>query len=143
MLSELGLVWFKDISGEPAPASPEGEALQQALRTYVEGRAPRWPELPLDLERFSPCTRTVLLLLKESIGFGETTSYGRLAAMAGSPRAARAVGRVMAMNPYPLVIPCHRVVGSTGRLTGFSGASGIPMKRFLLEMEGAIQKKAG
>jgi methylated-DNA-[protein]-cysteine S-methyltransferase len=138
-LSELGLVWFKDISGELAPASPEGAALQQALQTYVQGREPRWPALPLDFERFSPFARNVLLLLKDNIAFGEKTSYGRLAAMAGNPRAARAVGRVMAMNPYPLVVPCHRVVGSTGRLTGFSG-SGIPMKRFLLELEGGKAK---
>jgi methylated-DNA-[protein]-cysteine S-methyltransferase len=67
---------------------------------------------------------------------GETRSYGWVAAKAGHPRAARAVGRVMATNPLPLVVPCHRVVGSNGTLTGYGG--GLPMKEALLRAEGAL-----
>jgi O-6-methylguanine DNA methyltransferase len=66
---------------------------------------------------------------------GRTRTYGWLAAKVGRPRAARAVGRVMATNPLPLVIPCHRVVGSDGSLHGYGG--GLPMKAALLRMEGA------
>jgi len=66
---------------------------------------------------------------------GETRSYGWIAEKVGNPRAARAVGRVMATNPLPLVVPCHRVVGSDGRLTGYGG--GLPMKEALLRAEGA------
>jgi len=66
---------------------------------------------------------------------GETRSYGWLAEQVGHPRAARAVGRVMATNPWPLFVPCHRVVGSDGSLHGYGG--GLPMKDALLRAEGA------
>lgn len=66
---------------------------------------------------------------------GETCSYGWIAEKVGNPRAARAVGRVMATNPLPLVVPCHRVVGSDGGLTGYGG--GLAMKETLLRLEGA------
>jgi methylated-DNA-[protein]-cysteine S-methyltransferase len=67
---------------------------------------------------------------------GETRTYGWLAERVGHPRAARAVGRVMATNPLPLVVPCHRVVGSNGSLTGYGG--GLQMKEALLRAEGAL-----
>ena len=66
---------------------------------------------------------------------GETRSYGWIAEKVGHPRAARAVGRVTATNPLPLVVPCHRVVGSNGSLTGYGG--GLRMKEALLRAEGA------
>jgi methylated-DNA-[protein]-cysteine S-methyltransferase len=72
---------------------------------------------------------------------GETRSYGAIAEKVGYPRAARAVGRVMATNPLPLVVPCHRVVGSSGSLTGYGG--GLPLKEDLLRAEGAQIKQAG
>jgi len=72
------------------------------------------------------------------IDFGETLSYGELAAKAGSPGAARAVGNIMAKNRFPLVVPCHRVVGSGKSLGGFSAPDGLTMKRRLLEMEGSL-----
>jgi methylated-DNA-[protein]-cysteine S-methyltransferase len=67
------------------------------------------------------------------IPFGQTWSYGRLAARIGSPKAVRAVGAANGRNPLPLVLPCHRVIGSNGSLTGFGG--GLPVKKFLLELE--------
>jgi len=67
---------------------------------------------------------------------GQTRTYGWLAERVGRPRAARAVGRVMATNPLPLVVPCHRVVGSNGSLTGYGG--GLRMKEELLKAEGAL-----
>jgi methylated-DNA-[protein]-cysteine S-methyltransferase len=67
---------------------------------------------------------------------GETRSYGWIAEAVGYPRAARAVGRVMATNPLPLVVPCHRVVGSNGSLTGYGG--GLQLKESLLRAEGAL-----
>ncbi|MBW3541047.1 MAG: MGMT family protein [Planctomycetes bacterium] len=69
------------------------------------------------------------------IGYGRTLSYGELAARAGSPRAARAVGAVMAANRIPLFVPCHRVVASGGGLGGFSAPQGVGLKRRLLVME--------
>src|SRR5207237_10388998 len=71
------------------------------------------------------------------IGRGRVRSYGELAAAAGAPGAARAVGNVMAQNRYPIIVPCHRVVGSAGSLGGFSARDGINMKRRMLHMEGA------
>ena len=67
---------------------------------------------------------------------GSVLTYGQLATMAGRPLAARAVGCAMAKNRWPLIIPCHRVVGSNGKLTGYSGLGGLDTKRKLLEMEG-------
>jgi len=71
---------------------------------------------------------------------GETRSYAWLAERVGRPAAARAVGRVMATNPLPLVVPCHRVVGSNGSLTGYGG--GLPLKEDLLRAEGALSTRA-
>jgi methylated-DNA-[protein]-cysteine S-methyltransferase len=68
------------------------------------------------------------------VPFGKTISYGELAARAGSPRAARAVGSAMANNPIPILVPCHRVITSDGKLGGFGG--GLDMKRWLLRHEG-------
>jgi methylated-DNA-[protein]-cysteine S-methyltransferase len=69
------------------------------------------------------------------VPFGEVTTYGQLAARVGRPRAARAVGTVMNRNPIPIVLPCHRVVGSTGSLVGYAG--GLDRKEQLLRLEGA------
>ncbi|MCA9131134.1 MAG: MGMT family protein [Planctomycetales bacterium] len=76
-----------------------------------------------------------VLQLCSKIPSGMTVSYGDLARQAGNPRAARAVGTAMARNRWPLIIPCHRVVGSTGKLTGYSGIGGIETKRALLGLE--------
>ncbi len=75
------------------------------------------------------------------IAYGETLSYQELAARAGRPRAARAVGNCMASNTIPLVIPCHRVVGAGGSLGGYSAPSGLSMKRRLLALEGAASSE--
>ncbi|UHQ20573.1 methylated-DNA--[protein]-cysteine S-methyltransferase [Lysobacter sp. KIS68-7] len=71
-----------------------------------------------------------------TIPFGETISYAQLAAHIGKPAAVRAVGAANGRNPIPIVLPCHRVIGADGSLTGFGG--GLPTKRFLLELEGAL-----
>jgi methylated-DNA-[protein]-cysteine S-methyltransferase len=68
---------------------------------------------------------------------GKTLTYGEVARRAGRAKAARAVGQAMAKNPVPLIIPCHRVLGSTGKLTGFNAFDGVKLKSRLLELEGA------
>jgi methylated-DNA-[protein]-cysteine S-methyltransferase len=70
------------------------------------------------------------------VDYGHTTTYGALAAKVGAPRAARAVGTVMNRNPIPIVLPCHRVVGANGSLTGYGG--GLDRKEWLLRLEGAL-----
>jgi methylated-DNA-[protein]-cysteine S-methyltransferase len=110
------------------------DAPRRELDEYFEGRR-RTFELPLDLVAVPEFHRLVLGEL-EQVPYGEVTTYGTLAARAGRPRAARAVGTVMNRNPIPIVLPCHRVVGSTGKLVGYGG--GLERKEFLLRLEGAM-----
>jgi methylated-DNA-[protein]-cysteine S-methyltransferase len=112
-------------------------AVDQARRQlddYFEGRLRRF-ELPLDLRSLADFNREILRELAD-VPYGQLTTYGALAARAGRPRAARAVGTVMNRNPLPIVLPCHRVVGSTGKLVGYGG--GLERKEQLLRLEGAI-----
>lgn len=108
--------------------------LVQALVAYAEGRRVRLPAVPLDWTGLTPFQRRVLEACR-AIPRGKTLTYRQLAEAAGSPGAARAVGQCMAKNRFPLIIPCHRVVGSDGRLVGFSAPQGRTMKRRLLQME--------
>jgi methylated-DNA-[protein]-cysteine S-methyltransferase len=105
------------------------EAARQLSR-YLAGRLRKF-ELPLDL-RGSSFRRRVLTAVGR-IPYGRTASYGDIARLVGSPGGARAVGQAVGANPLPLIIPCHRVVGSNGALVGFG--LGLPMKRRLLELE--------
>ena len=73
-----------------------------------------------------------------TIPFGDTISYAQLASRVGKPTAMRAVGAANGRNPLPIVLPCHRVIGADGSLTGFGG--GLPTKRFLLQLEGALPR---
>jgi methylated-DNA-[protein]-cysteine S-methyltransferase len=108
------------------------EALQQ-LDDYFHGRR-RHFDLPLKMDRLPPFTAKVLRILAQ-VPYGTTLTYGELAALAGAPHAARAVGRAMATNPFPIVIPCHRVLVAGGRLGGYSGGGGIVTKEWLLRFE--------
>jgi methylated-DNA-[protein]-cysteine S-methyltransferase len=92
-------------------------------------------ELDFDLSSAAPFSREVLAHLAK-VPHGEVTTYGALARAAGRPRAARAVGTVMNRNPIPIVIPCHRVIGSDGSLVGYGG--GLDRKRLLLSLEGSL-----
>jgi O-6-methylguanine DNA methyltransferase len=74
-----------------------------------------------------------VLEVLQQVGYGRTVGYGELAALAGSPQAARAVGGVLNRNPLPLVIPCHRVIGANGQLVGYAG--GLERKQLLLKLE--------
>ena len=106
-----------------------GETIRQ-LREYFAGRRSEF-ELPLAPEG-TEFQRTVWNRLRE-IPYGETISYGELAKRVGNPKASRAVGAANGQNPIPIVIPCHRVIGSNGKLTGFGG--GLPVKEALLALE--------
>ncbi|HEY2544128.1 MAG TPA: methylated-DNA--[protein]-cysteine S-methyltransferase [Gaiellaceae bacterium] len=110
------------------------EHLRRELDEYLERRR-RDFDLDLDLRGLPDFHRRVLAELAQ-VGYGDTTTYGALAARAGNPRAARAVGTVMNRNPVPIVLPCHRVVGANGSLTGYGG--GLHRKEILLRLEGAL-----
>ena len=112
-------------------------ALDEARRQlddYFEGRR-RAFDLPVDLVQTRDFSRRVLIELAR-VPYGEVTTYGALAARAGKPRAARAVGTVMNRNPIPIVLPCHRVVGASGSLVGYGG--GLDRKQALLRLESAV-----
>lgn len=126
-----------DASSE-APADEPPPAwigrLAQALADYAEGRNVSFPSVPLDLTGLTPFQQRVLAACQR-IPRGSIVTYRQLAETAGSPKAARAVGQCLAKNRFPLIIPCHRVVGSQGQLTGFSAPQGLTMKRRLLALE--------
>ena len=103
------------------------------LRAYLEGRR-KDLDIPFDVSWVTPFRRDVLLAVA-AVPRGAVASYGEIARRVGRPNAFRAVGNTMRTNPIPLVIPCHRVVGSNGSLTGFGG--GLDMKERLLALEGA------
>jgi len=108
---------------------PFREAVRQ-LEAYFSGTLKSF-DLPLKLEG-TEFQKTVWQALQE-IPYGETWSYGQLAGHIGKPQAMRAVGAANGRNPIPVIIPCHRVIGADGSLTGFGG--GLPIKQKLLELE--------
>ncbi|HLA86043.1 MAG TPA: MGMT family protein, partial [Thermoguttaceae bacterium] len=89
---------------------------------------------PIDTSHLSPLGQAVSKACRR-IPYGRTRTYGQLAAEVGHPQAARAIGRFMASNRVPILVPCHRVVAADGRLGGFSAPGGVAFKRRLLEME--------
>ena len=122
------------IGGPRVLRSPRSvEHARRELDEYFAGKR-RSFDLRLDLRAMPPFTLEVLDELAR-VPYGETTTYGALAQRVGHPRAARAVGTVMHRNRIPIVLPCHRVVGATGSLTGYAG--GLDRKETLLELEGA------
>jgi methylated-DNA-[protein]-cysteine S-methyltransferase len=109
---------------------------RDALSAYLEGDSETL-ELPVDLRLArAPFRREVLETLHREVARGSTISYGALAARSGHPRAARAVGTACARNPVPLVVPCHRVLPSTGGVGQYGG--GVARKLALLELEGVL-----
>jgi methylated-DNA-[protein]-cysteine S-methyltransferase len=117
----------------PAGARPDESAFARArdqLDEYFAGERIEF-DLPLRMEG-SPFQREVWSALRD-IPYGETVSYGELARRIGRPHASRAVGLANGRNPVSIVVPCHRVIGASGSLTGYGG--GIERKRLLLELE--------
>lgn len=123
------------LPARPLPAAAERgmRAARTQLSEYFSGKR-RTFDLALE-PRGSSFERDVWNKLL-AVPYGVTTSYGAIAAELGLSNGARAVGRANGANPIPIVIPCHRVIGADGRLTGYGG--GLPLKRALLEFEGAI-----
>ena len=131
-------VYLDDHSGWAAATSqgrghPVLEEARSQLRDWFAGRRTVF-ELPLE-PRGTPFQLTVWRALTE-IPYGKTISYHQLAAAVGRPTAARAVGAANARNPLAIVVPCHRVIGASGALTGYAG--GLPRKRWLLEHERTV-----
>ncbi len=120
--------------GQPAGDDPRVDRLAAEVEAFLGGGAVAF-SVPPDLSAGTPFQRRVWAALLK-IPRGETRTYGWIARRLGRPAAVRAVGAAVGANPIPLLVPCHRVVGSDGSLCGFAG--GLALKRRLLAMEGAI-----
>jgi O-6-methylguanine DNA methyltransferase len=128
---------LKRALGPVEAAKPPREIAQllKALRAHAAGKPARFDAVALDLRGLTPFRAAVYDALRH-VAAGETVSYGDLAARVGSPGAARAIGRAMATNPFPMVVPCHRVLASGGAPGGFSAPGGNVTKARLLAIEG-------
>jgi len=132
---EQHLDWLSQIAGRSVLRSPQQvDGVRRELDEYFEGRRHAF-DLAVDLRGVTPFTERVLRELA-LIPFGETATYAELAARAGNPRAARAVGMTMNRNRIPIVLPCHRVIGANGSLVGYAG--GLERKVALLRLEGVL-----
>ncbi len=119
-----------------ATPSPWQRKLRDRLTAFAAGKSDNFLDVAIDTSAMTAFRRRVTERCRK-IARGETLSYAELAELVGSPQAARAVGSVMARNPLPLVVPCHRVLGSAGKLGGYSAPGGLATKRKLLAMERA------
>lgn len=128
----------RPVDGEPRPDDPILAELTRQLRSYFAG-SPRQFDVPLDLQGTDFQKRVWRQL--ETIPFGETRSYRQVADAIGAPHAVRAVGAANGANPIPIVVPCHRVIGTSGKLVGYGG--GLDLKKRLLELEGAWSGSMG
>jgi methylated-DNA-[protein]-cysteine S-methyltransferase len=122
----------KPVDGHQRDANPLLREAVSQLHAYFARDLRRF-KLPLDMHGTEFQKRVWREL--ETIPYGETRSYAQIAAAIGTPNAVRAVGAANGSNPVAIVVPCHRVIGSGGRLTGYGG--GLPLKKRLLELEGA------
>ncbi len=130
VLEELAARVSPRVLEAPARLDP----VRRELDEYFEGSRQDF-EVPIDWSYLAGFTREVLRATAR-IGFGEVSSYAGVAAEAGSPRAVRAAGNALGSNPMPVVVPCHRVLRSGGKLGGYTG--GLERKEFLLRLEGAL-----
>jgi methylated-DNA-[protein]-cysteine S-methyltransferase len=122
-------------AGSEQPAvSDWNPKLRRKFQDFARGVPTDFSDVKLDLGGTTPFRKRVIEATRK-IRYGCTLAYGELAAKAGSPRAARAIGTVMATNLFPIIVPCHRVVASGGAIGGFSAPHGIELKRRLINME--------
>jgi len=118
------------------------ETIQKGITAYFEGARVNFSNIPVVLDGLSQFSRSVLTACRD-ISFGQTLSYARLAQKSGRPTAARAVGNALAKNPLPLIIPCHRVIYSDGKIGGFSAPGGTSIKKRLLKLECLALSRCG
>jgi methylated-DNA-[protein]-cysteine S-methyltransferase len=114
----------------------ELSAVMQQLDEYFEGQRQHF-EVPVDYHQMTDFQQQVLQTA-EAIPPGQVWTYAQLARHIGKPRASRAVGNALGSNPIPIIVPCHRIIGSDGQMRGYSGGGGIASKKWLLHLEGAL-----
>ncbi len=117
--------------------SKDGERWAELIREFLDGRIRNFPHLPLDMNALTSFQKRVLDTAR-TVEWGRTLSYSGLASIAGHPKAIRAAASVMAANPFPLIIPCHRIIHSDGSSGGFMGEKkgpAVELKKWLLQRE--------
>jgi methylated-DNA-[protein]-cysteine S-methyltransferase len=122
------------VSPRVLEAAPPTDAARRELEEYFDARRHAF-DLGIDRRLIGEFAWSVLRATSR-VGFGELATYGQIAERIHRPKAARAVGRALGSNPIPIVIPCHRIVGSGGSLTGYAG--GLSRKQTLLRLEGSL-----
>lgn len=123
------------------PDSVAGEAARRLSR-YFNGEKVEFLDLPVDVSVFTPFQREVYRFVA-AIPYGKVVTYREVAVALGRPRAARGIGGAMGRNPLPVIIPCHRVVGFAGSMTGYSAPGGTTSKQGLLRLEGVRLTRHG
>jgi len=119
------------------PPSAEVARAVERMTALLRGERIDLSDVALDMTDLAPSHRSVLELAR-TIPAGRTSTYGELAARLGDPMSARAVGDALGRNPFPIIVPCHRVLAASGRLGGFSAHGGSETKRRMLIIEGAL-----
>lgn len=129
------------LSGLDAPYKDPGyfNRIQEDVKSYFEGNYVDFNEVPVEFDGLTEFQQNVLLRLR-TVRYGKRITYSELAKMAGRPTAVRAIGQVMARNPLPLIIPCHRVIRGDSSLGGFSAAGGVSTKKMMLDLENSQKK---
>ena len=134
-------VYFPTSRRAEIGAAGENDVLIMARQQLAEYFARERTSFDLPLDPTGTSFEQRVWRLLRDIPYGSTTSYGKLARQLGEPKDARAVGAANGKNPIPIIVPCHRVIGANGDLTGFGG--GLDRKRWLLEHEGALLALGG
>src|SRR5438552_2215348 len=116
--------------------TPEIQVAIEGMCTLLQGRASDLSTIRLDMEPVPAFERRVYELAR-TIAAGETLTYGQIAGRLGEPRLTREVGQALARNPFPIIVPCHRVLAAGGKLGGFSASGGVATKQRLLSIERA------
>lgn len=123
------------LSSEPATSVPRWvRSVQARLEKFALGHPQDFSDVAIDTSHLTPLGLSIIEACRQ-IPWGGTLSYKQLAVRVGRPGAARSVGNAMACNRYPLIVPCHRVVGAAGSLGGYSAPGGLSTKRALLALE--------
>jgi methylated-DNA-[protein]-cysteine S-methyltransferase len=142
-VSDMGLVGVEWADSQPdfdsyllQPNADRVAPYAGELREYLEGSRREFT-FPIHWDIFRPFQKEALQRVFK-IPYGETRTYGEIAAEMNRPLAYRAVGRANATNPMPIVIPCHRLIGTDGKLHGYGGGEGLKTKEWLLKLEGAV-----
>jgi methylated-DNA-[protein]-cysteine S-methyltransferase len=130
------LTMGSDITADFGKASVLQDAKKQ-LTSYFKGKS---TVLDFATELVGTAFQKAVWKEISKIGFGEVTTYAEIAKNIGNPKAVRAVGGAVGSNPVPLIVGCHRVLGASGKITGYSGGDGLPTKRWLLALEGIETK---